>query len=291
MGKIATSISDQIQLLKDRGMNFDMDEDKVKEILLDIGYYRLGFYWFPFEIDKDHNFKEGTNFSTVVNLYYLDVDLRHFIIKYINRIEVSFRTKVVYYVSNKYKDSPTWFIDKKVMLPGFIKDFDKYYQSDYIKCSTVIKKHHKKYINDKYAPAWKTLEYFTFGTILTIYKSLIDEEIKLRISNIFGVKDVKKFTQLMSAIVFLRNNCAHSNVVFDLRNPYGLPSLPFYEFNNRDRHSLDSCLKILNFILSNVSTNRSDEFLRGIDHIFNEFKEDGKIRELIERSINYKFKE
>ena len=27
-----------------------MDEEKAKENLLDIGYYRLGFYFFPFEV-------------------------------------------------------------------------------------------------------------------------------------------------------------------------------------------------------------------------------------------------
>lgn len=25
------------------------NEDKAKEVLSDVGYYRLGFYWFPFE--------------------------------------------------------------------------------------------------------------------------------------------------------------------------------------------------------------------------------------------------
>lgn len=47
MGRIATSVKDQIQKLKDRGMEFDCEESKDKEILLDIGYYRLGFYWNP----------------------------------------------------------------------------------------------------------------------------------------------------------------------------------------------------------------------------------------------------
>ena len=46
--KRATTIEEQIILLKDRGMTIE-DEEKAKEILLDIGYYRLGFYWFPFE--------------------------------------------------------------------------------------------------------------------------------------------------------------------------------------------------------------------------------------------------
>ena len=59
MGSKATTVEEQIQKLSDRGMVFENDNEieKAKEILLDIGYYRLGFYWNPFEIDKDHNFE------------------------------------------------------------------------------------------------------------------------------------------------------------------------------------------------------------------------------------------
>ena len=103
MGQIATTITDQIQKLKDRGMVFQCDEEKVKEHLLDIGYYRLGFYWKPFEIDETHNFSEGTKFDDVITLYYLDVDLRNILNKYLTRLEINFRTKLVYFVSNRFK--------------------------------------------------------------------------------------------------------------------------------------------------------------------------------------------
>ncbi len=73
MASIVTSLENQIQKLLDRGMEFDLEDEKIKEILLDIGYYRLGFYWHPFEIDENHNFAKGTKFSTVIDLYYLDV--------------------------------------------------------------------------------------------------------------------------------------------------------------------------------------------------------------------------
>jgi len=66
MGNIATNTSQQLEILKERGMNLDYSDNKVKEILLDIGYYRLGFYWNPFEINKEHDFKKGTKFSDVV---------------------------------------------------------------------------------------------------------------------------------------------------------------------------------------------------------------------------------
>lgn len=73
--KTATSIEEQIQLLEERGMIFN-DKEKAKEILLDIGYYRLGFYWFPYEQsypsknNRTHQFKENTLFDDVVTLYY-----------------------------------------------------------------------------------------------------------------------------------------------------------------------------------------------------------------------------
>ncbi len=62
MGNIATTIEQQIAKLKERGMVLDLPSEKIKEVLLDIGYYRLGFYWNPFEVDEVHNFKERTRF-------------------------------------------------------------------------------------------------------------------------------------------------------------------------------------------------------------------------------------
>ena len=82
MGKRATTIKEQIELLKNRGM-FVPDEQKAEEILLDVGFYRLGFYAFPFEKtfpnldNRSHQYKEGTSFTDVVELYYFDYDLRN----------------------------------------------------------------------------------------------------------------------------------------------------------------------------------------------------------------------
>ena len=46
--KVAATIEEQIDQLKSRGIIIS-DGGKAKEILSDIGYYRLGFYLFPFE--------------------------------------------------------------------------------------------------------------------------------------------------------------------------------------------------------------------------------------------------
>lgn len=292
MGKIATSISQQIAKLEERGMILDLSHDKIKDVLLDIGYYRLGFYWQPFEKesldnDRNHNFKENTKFSTILDLYYMDVDLRHLLIKSINRIEINFRTKLIYYCSNKYKETPTWFVHPKVVSKTFINQFDGYYNFDFKK-NKVIANHHKKNINDKYAPAWKTLEYFTFGTNLKIFKSLLDNDIKERISKLYNVNDTEKFIKLMETIVFVRNYCAHGGIMFDLRNTYGIPKLPYFNFNNNDRHCLDSCIKVIIFILNQISENRSNQLSEELNKLFLDYdKKDNAISNIIGEKINY----
>lgn len=287
MGNISTTLDQQLQKLSERGMILDLGEAKAKEILLDIGYYRLGFYWNPFEIDEKHNFKEDTKFSDAVCLYYLDVDLRNILLKYINRIEINFRTKVVYYVSNKYKKSPVWFIDKNVMKQDFIDNIDYHYNDDFIKNNKPIKLHHQKYINDKYAPSWKTLEFFTFGTILKIFKSLTDSEIQERISGTFEIKNLNKFINMMETIVSVRNSCAHSGVIFDMVTPKGISIIPELTFNNNNRHCLDSAIKIIGLILSKISKERKNDLEKSINDLFYSHKENETVKNIIEQKIGY----
>ena len=145
------------------------------------------------KIQKKCNFRLETKFSDVVALYYLDVDLRNILMRYINRIEINFRTKLIYYVSNKYKSFPAWFATPQVISQNFISNISKFYNQDFIRNNAPIKRHHAKYPNDIYAPAWKTLEFFSFGMILKIYKNLIQDDIKEEISNLYDIKKPKKF--------------------------------------------------------------------------------------------------
>lgn len=166
MIKQATTIDEQIKLLKSRGMAVP-DEDKAKEILMDIGFYRLGFYAFPFEksfpslTNRSHEYKPDSSFTDVVELYYFDYDLRKILTYYLNRIEINLRTYITYTISNHYKKSPTWFVDPSIMYPSYIADFEhKVYKT--IRENPVIKRHHSRY-KDLYAPAWKTMEFMTLA--------------------------------------------------------------------------------------------------------------------------------
>jgi len=289
MGKVAKSIEEQIHILKNRGMEFDLDDDKVKEILLDIGYYRLGFYWYPFQKKESHNFTDGTKFSDVINLYYLDVDLRYLLIKYINRLELNFRTNIIYWASLKYVDNPTWYATKGIMQQDYLKVIKSHYNKNFIEKNIQIKKHHEKYEDDNYAPAWKTFEYYTFGSIVKVYENIVDEELRKEISLKYGIKKTNKFQNYLNTMVFVRNSCAHSGVIFDLHIDKGVSILPGVKFHNGNSHNLNAAMKALLYLMNHISSNRKNDLSKSIDQLFHRYKDDELISSIITNKIGYIF--
>ena len=253
-------------MLRQRGVEITCEE-KAKECLLDIGYFRLCSYLFPFEktypnlSNRTHEVVDGTKLCDAVALYYFDFDLRNILNRYISRIEVAIRTYVTYSLSNKYKNSPTWFVDPNVMKVSYIRDFDDVY--DAIKKKSVIKRHHQKYINDKYAPSWKTVEFMTFGNIESLYLNLKNPSDKLDICRHFGVKQTAVFENYIKTVRTLRNTCAHGGVLFDMRLPKSIKNGPAGHFPRLISNNLSSSLKVVEFFIGTISANRLSE-LRGL---------------------------
>lgn len=295
MGSKATTIDEQIVILQDERNMIIEDVDKCKEILSDIGYYRLGFYWFHFEKKRQHKndphiFKDGTCFSNIVKLYYLDLDLRHLLLKYLHRIEVHYRTKIIYQASNKYKNHPVWFSNSKYVHPKFIAELPKTYTQNFITHTTVIRKHHEKYKHHKYAPAWKSLEFFPFGTINALYKSLRDEDLKQEISSVFGYEQWKWFSENMTALVFLRNACSHGNSLIDYNQIYGIRKLETDVYKYSDTHSLNASITLVLNFLAKISLNRAKELEQSVKKLFNAYRCNDEIRYVIEKKARYKIK-
>jgi abortive infection bacteriophage resistance protein len=290
MTKLATSVEDQLIILQTRGMKFDekIDVLKAKEILSDIGYYRLGFYWHFFEEDIHHNFIQNLYFSTIVNLYYLDIDLKHLITKALNRIEIHFRTQIIYEVSNKYKSDPFWFNNSSVVNNLFIGQFDDKCYTNTFKKNLGIKKHHIKYPEDKYAPAWKTIEYMSFGSVEFLFNSLLDNELKELIANKYGINNLRVFTNYLNTLVFVRNICAHSGILYDTNTRKAIKISPLVNVTNENKHSLFSCIEVVLYFWKCISLERSNELRNEIEKIFENHYTDDLIKSIIDHKIKYK---
>lgn len=68
--------------------------------------------------------QDGTKFEDAVALYYFDFDVRNLLNRYISRIEVAFRTYMTYYLSNKYANDTTWFVNPSVVSQTFCDNFE-----------------------------------------------------------------------------------------------------------------------------------------------------------------------
>lgn len=95
--KPATSISEQIALLRDRGMY--LDEEFAAQWLSNVSYYRLSAYWYPARLQGDQGtrsdvFVEGTSFTDATDLYEADRKLRTLIHDGMERVEITMRTRI-----------------------------------------------------------------------------------------------------------------------------------------------------------------------------------------------------
>lgn len=289
--KKATTIAQQIEILKKRNVEI-IDEKKAKEILLDIGYYHLGYYFFPFEVtypelnNRDHTMHVGTRFSDAVALYYFDFEIRNILSKYINRIEVAFRTYIIYYMSNKYPDNPCWFIDKEIVKESFTDSFDEScYKS--IKLNPNIRRHHKKYKMDNYAPAWKTLEYMTLGNMLMLYKSLMNLTDKLDISRHFKVNQTTVFENYIETIRFIRNICAHGSVLYDTRLYHPVKNGPAGKVSSKETYSLSGAIKVISYLIGMVSSNRQHDLIVDLNKAYMSLKNKGEgLQKIVESATH-----
>lgn len=264
--KTATSFDEQISLLRSRGVVIN-DETKAKEYLADIGYYRLGFYIYPFEKTypqlgrhRKHDVRTGTTIEEIVSLYYFDFDLRSLLYRYISRIEVSLRATVTYALSMKYSSDPTWFISPSVMAPEFIASFNKEVYV-HLRSKPSIKRHHDKYYGP-YAPAWKTIEFMTMGNIEVLYDKLLWNTDKRLISQKYNESAISTFKSYLSAIREVRNACAHGSVLYGLRLSSGIISgaaCPSFVHGSGANQMLNGALKVIDFMLRQISVNRANE--------------------------------
>ena len=272
MAKSATTIEQQIGLMESRGLGFS-DTDKAREILMDIGYYRLGFYLFPFEKsypdlrNRTHEYIESALFEDAVKLYYFDFDLRLLLMRYLNRIEISFRTSLIYYLSNKYNSTPIWFVNPSVVSRAYARDFErKVYTSDF-KRNPVIHRHHLRNPNDRFAPAWKTLEFMTFGAVMKLYEQLKENEDKIFIAHKFGIRQVVTFESYMHTIRQVRNACAHGLLLYDLRLHQAIRRGPA-EYHPSERNNIIGAIRVIKYMMGQVSANRAEDMSKQIKNLY-----------------------
>jgi len=224
--KIATAIEEQIQKLRDRGLTIT-DQDRADHFLSHIGYYRLAGYWWPMQSDKvNHLFKPNSQFKDVIALYNFDRELRLLLFDVIEKIEISFRTKLIYHLSHEF--NPWWFQQSElfISMPDLVKTLTSMDEEIERSKDIFIKEHKRKHKDDpRFPPSWKTLELTSFGSLSKLYGNLRNTiSSKDVIAKEYGTVNHTFLPSWLQSISQIRNYCAHHSRLWNKNLP-GRPKL------------------------------------------------------------------
>lgn len=208
------SVSDQAQLLLDRGM-LCPDRQRLEHYLAYIGYYRLSAYWLPYEQpstiqgERNHQFQANTQFEEILSLYIFDRKLRLLVMEAIERIEVAVRSSwagamAVSYDSHAHMQSglfkDPWNHAKHLAkLTRDLKESNE----------TFVTHYKSKYCQPFLPPIWAVAETMSLGGLSLWIENSKDNKIKAEIAKAFGLPTVDILEKVLHALTPVRNICAH----------------------------------------------------------------------------------
>lgn len=220
------SVSEQIARLESRGLSIS-DRDEAERRLSTISYYRFSAYTFPFREESSDNFKSGSTFEEALSRYEFDRELRLLIFDAIERIEIAFRTLVIYHAS-LHHNSAFWyeeesvFLDKSLHAEALARVDSQLEDS---KNEIFIKHFNTKYGEGR-PPAWMTIEICSFGLVSKLMQNLASYSIRTKIVDAFGISPIRRsmFEGWITCLVYVRNLCAHHSRLWNrpLTNHPGL---------------------------------------------------------------------
>ena len=226
--KTYKSYRQQLNILRSRGMVIGKGSQgsRVMRILERENYYNVinGYKeWFlasKATPTTDELYKTGTTFNEVYALYNFDRDLRNIYLKFLLKIENSFKTVIAHEFSAKYghdnylkienfDTSSEFHISSAVKLIGDIQQ----------EIARQMNKHHQivtHYMTDYgYIPLWVLVNVLTFGKIENFYKNMKPAD-KTIIAKQFKLQP-DELAKFMHMLALARNKCAHDERFFDIK--------------------------------------------------------------------------
>ena len=260
--KLPISITDQITLLKSRGLIF-ADEAYAAQVLEHISYYRFAAYLRPMEADKvTHQLNSGATFEKALSLYQFDAKLRELIFDAIQKIEISLRSKMIHEFSLAH--GAFWFFDQSCFTDKhrFVESMNVLEKELSRSKDEFIKEHVAKYGKSEYPPAWKTLELATFGTTSKLFANFSDTRLKKKIARSYGIPQHEILESWTAAIGPLRNCCAHHGRLWNRKFPITplLPSRirkPWIADLNISNNKLYAVLCCVAYMLNTIDANNT----------------------------------
>lgn len=231
---------DQLALMKSRGMVVS-DDALAQGYLEKIGYYRITGYSYPYRQSSvvggqtvvGDQFRSGTTFAEVCELYVFDKKLRMLCLDAIERIEIALRVQITLTLGAL---SPSAHRDRQFLHPNFTTRTDqstgRTYHSEWVrrqddafaKSKEEFAKHFKSRYPGEEPPLWIAAELWDFGSMSILYSGLRKTD-QTTIAAKFLVPDFKIMELWLRSLNVTRNICAHHSRLWNKPNPIQ-PSWP-----------------------------------------------------------------
>ena len=205
MLKGPTTYEEQIAIIRSRGCAID-DEFFCRSILEKVNYYRLSAYFLPFR-STDGNYKSGTTFKTIHQLYEFDRKMRSLLLSALEEVEVYLKSQIAHYHAHEYG------ADGYLTSSPFISkhDHEKFLEriNELIRNNNnmpFVRHHIQKY--QGIFPIWVIMELFTFGMVSYFYADMPAKDQKYIARGLYGTLP-KNIESWLYCCTILRNICAH----------------------------------------------------------------------------------
>ena len=222
------SYRQQLNILRSRGMTIGKGSQgsRVMRILERENYYNVinGYKELFLESkavdDVEETYKAGTTFDEVYALYNFDRELRNIYLKYLIKLENTFKTVIAHEFSAKYGH------DNYLKIENFDNSEEKNISSSIKLIGDIqqeiarqMSKHHQvvtHYMTEHgYIPLWVLVNVLTFGKIENFYKNMKPAD-KTTVAKQFKLQP-NELAKFMHMFALARNKCAHDERFFDMK--------------------------------------------------------------------------
>lgn len=274
--------NEQVLKLEEHGMIINDESDTIR-ILSQINYYRYTGYALQFRIcPSDSNYINDIRFEKVYRIYQFDKDLRDILRKYIEYVEVFFRTQIAYGFSvvkcinpphNQHYDVSNFY--NKQGYQEVMESFKR--ERNYYKDSLIVN-HHKLKYNSK-MPLWVIVELMSFSNLSKLYNSMYISE-QETIANTLGIS-AKTMSNHLHCLSVLRNKCAHAARLYntDFNPPAKLPKSFLQKHPEVKNNSLFAYLIVLIKRLPEKEYRAS--LILELEKLLEEYKDDIDLRYMV----------
>ena len=224
--KTYRTVAQLIDILRSRGMVIEdgAPHDTAMRILETENYYNIvngykDLFLSPASAPSQEHYRNGTTFEEPYALYQFDRDIRHIYLKYLLKVENTFKSVLAHEFSALYGHDNYLKLENFDAVPDNIRSIIKLFGDIQQEMARQMSKHHQAvthYLSEYgYIPLWVLVNVLTFGKV-TMFYNLMKPKDKQNIARKFHV-DAKELHKYMSLCGLARNQCAHDERFFDLK--------------------------------------------------------------------------